>query len=214
MISPERLDALQRQWIRLIGPFGAASDTVYRPFDALVEAYSAPGRHYHTLAHIGDVLRVAGRLAPATTDPAAILLAAWFHDAVYDPRGIDNEARSAAFAADWLPVVGVPTEITTIVRQLILATNHAPGGPTDAAAIALIDADLAIFGAVPAIYKRYADAIREEYAFVPEAAYRVGRARVLQGFLDRPTIYRHPIMVAEGEAAARTNLTAELARLA
>ncbi|HVL11359.1 MAG TPA: hypothetical protein VM529_02255, partial [Gemmata sp.] len=94
MISPERLDAMQGQWVRLLAPFGVAPAAAYPPFDALVAAYSAPGRHHHTLEHLAEMFRVAGRLAPQTDDPAAVQLAIWFHDAVYDPRAKDNEARS------------------------------------------------------------------------------------------------------------------------
>ena len=94
-----------------------------------------------------------------------------------------------------------------------VCASHAPAGPADPAAVALLDADLAVLGAAPAVYQRYAADIRREYAHVPDAAYRAGRARVLQAFLGRDAIYRHPVTHAEGEAAARANLAAELAGL-
>lgn len=213
MISPERLDLMQRGWHRLAASFGGDPATVYAPFDALVTAYQEPHRHYHTLEHIADVLRVVPRLLPADADPRPTLLAVWFHDAVYDPRVADNEARSADLAGQLLPGVGVPADVVGEVRRLVLATAHADDAPDDPAFIALVDADLAILGASPVRYQRYAAAIRAEYLHVPDADYRAGRARVLLRFLDRPAIYRHPLMRAEGEAAARANMAAEVAGL-
>src|SRR5262245_19242521 len=99
MVSPERLESMQKEWVRLLAPLGASAAAAYAPFDALVAAYSEPARHYHNLEHLGEMFRVASRLATHADDATAVQLAIWFHDAIYDPRGKDNEARSAAFAA-------------------------------------------------------------------------------------------------------------------
>ena len=77
----------------------------------------------------------------------------------------------------------------------------------------LLDADLAILGAAPQRYARYAADIRKEYSWVPEADYRAGRAAVLERFLASPRIYQTPLMFDEGEQSARANLRAELAEL-
>jgi predicted metal-dependent HD superfamily phosphohydrolase len=55
--------------------------------------------------------------------------------------------------------------------------------------------------------------VRIEYAFVPDAGFRVGRARVLHAFLARPAIYATPPVHAELEARARANLARSLAQL-
>jgi predicted metal-dependent HD superfamily phosphohydrolase len=77
----------------------------------------------------------------------------------------------------------------------------------------LLDADLAILGATEERYRQYAADIRREYAWVPDAEYRAGRASVLEVFLARPRIYWHELTFEEGEARARANLRAELAGL-
>ena len=89
-------------------------------------------------------------------------------------------------------------------------TTRAPGvnGET-----ILLDADLAILGADPDEYARYARAIRQEYAWVPEADYRRGRTTVLQGFLVRARIFRLDRIHERLDAAARRNLRDELAAL-
>jgi predicted metal-dependent HD superfamily phosphohydrolase len=207
MISPERVEALQGQWVRLVARWGVTPAAAYPVFDRLVAAHAEPHRHYHTLEHVAEVLRVAGRLGASP----AVLLAVWFHDAVYDPRAADNEERSATLAAELLGGLGVPA--VERVADLIRATTHA-AGPADAETAVLLDADLAILGAAEVRYRRYAADIRREYAHVPDDAYRHGRAAVLRAFLARERIYRTEVMFAEGEAAARRNLADELAGLA
>jgi predicted metal-dependent HD superfamily phosphohydrolase len=49
----------------------------------------------------------------------------------------------------------------------------------------LLDADLAILNAEANQYWDYANAIRQEYAWVTDAEYRVGRQAVLEKFLQR-----------------------------
>jgi predicted metal-dependent HD superfamily phosphohydrolase len=211
MISPERLDALQRIWVWLVQPYGVDPATAYPVFDRVVAAYAEPHRHYHTLEHVGEVLRVVGRLASVTTSLRAVQLAAWLHDVVYDPRATDNETRSADLAERELRGLGVPPDDVTRVSELVRSTAHFAAEPfTGPDVDVLHDADLAILGASEVRYRRYADDVRKEYAWVPDADYRAGRTKVLQAFLARPHVYRTGVMRAEGEEAARRNMTAEI----
>jgi predicted metal-dependent HD superfamily phosphohydrolase len=206
---------MQANWVKLLGNFGIEPAAAYPPFDALVAAYSAPERHYHNLEHLGEMFRVVGRLAAHTDDPLAVQLAIWFHDVVYDPRAKDNEAHSAALAAEMLSPLGIPAATIDRVARLVNATAHlAPAEPTaDRDTAVLLDADLAILGAAEERYRRYAADIRKEYAFVPDADYRKGRAAVLRLFLARPRIFVNQLLFEEGEARARANLAAELKEL-
>lgn len=207
MISPERLDQFQRQWANLLGSFGVSPSVAYPVFDRLVAAYAEPHRHYHTLEHLGEMLRVVARLP--VVDSRAVQLAVWFHDVVYDPRAKDNEDRSADRVAEWLGPLGVPglTRVTELVRATAHLTAEAASGPDT---LALLDADLAILAAAEHRYQRYAADIRREYDWVPDEAYRTGRIAVLETFLARPRLFHTEVMFAEGEAAARRNLTSEV----
>ena len=214
-VSPERVEAMQQAWTKLLERYRVTAEHAYPVFDVIVAAYTSPERHYHNLEHLSEMFRVVGRLAPNVDDPAAAQLAIWFHDAVYDPRAKDNEARSGELAVDLLGPIGVPASTIERVVRLIRATAHMvsyePPGDRDTAT--LIDADLAILGAAEERYKRYAGDIRKEYAWVPEEDYVKGRAEVLRKFLARPRIFTHPLMFEEGETRARKNLTAELETL-
>ncbi len=77
----------------------------------------------------------------------------------------------------------------------------------------LLDADLAVLGADPAAYAAYVSGVRHEYAHVDDGAWRVGRGRVLEGFLAAEAIYRTPTARDWWESHARANLAAELATL-
>src|SRR5262249_17863712 len=124
----------------------------------------------------------------------------------------DNEERSADMARAALGELAVAPQLIDRVEQLILATKtHRTDG--DPGAEVLLDADLAILGSDPARYDWYADAIRREYAWVPESAYRPGRPRIWQQFLDRAGIYRTPPMQSAREDQARANLRREMVRL-
>jgi len=176
--------------------------------------WSEPGRAYHTLRHLDEVLAVVAALRAAgepVADPAAVVLAAWYHDAVHDPRATDNEDASAELARRELGGLGVDRARVERVAALVLATrDHLPADP-DAAV--LVDADLAVLGTEPVRYAAYAAAVRREYAAVHDDAWRTGRAAVLAGFLARPRIYTTPTQHDRAEARARANLTAELADL-
>jgi predicted metal-dependent HD superfamily phosphohydrolase len=214
MPSPERLEALQQQWVRLVAGYGVSAADAYPPFDLLAAAYSSADRHYHNLDHLHEMFRVAGRLALSTDDAGAVQLAIWFHDAVYDPRAKDNESRSADLCVDLLGPIGVPASVLEKVVRLIRATAHATSDPpSDRDTGVLLDADLAILGGTPERYRRYAADIRREYAWVPDGEYRRGRAIVLERFLARPRIYWHELTFEEGEERARANLRAELDEL-
>jgi predicted metal-dependent HD superfamily phosphohydrolase len=101
------LAGLQAAWRQLLRDVGADLTEGERVFAALVEAYRGPGRVYHTLDHVGSVLAAVNAQAHQACDLCALRLAAWFHDAVYDPRASDNEERSAAWAGQALGELGV-----------------------------------------------------------------------------------------------------------
>jgi predicted metal-dependent HD superfamily phosphohydrolase len=175
--------------------------------------YTQPHREYHNLMHIEDVLLRVEELEPPTEHELALALAAWFHDAVYQPGQDDNEDRSAYAAYDALEQVGAdPGLIAEVVRLIRLTADHDPDDD-DLAGAVLCDADLAILAAAPDRYMQYATAIRQEYVHVTEEDFRAGRAKVLRRFLDRPTIFHTAHGREHWEAAARANITAEIASL-
>lgn len=187
----------------------APENSVKQAFQDIIAAYSSPERHYHTIAHIVQILSTIRELRPENA--IAVQIAAWFHDVVYDSQAQDNEERSADVADQVLRSLQVDPETIAIVRQLILCTKHHQADDRDSEI--LLDADLAILGAVPANYQIYATAIRQEYAWVPDAQYRAGRKQVLEKFLQRDRIFLTTQLFEQLEAPARANLQAEIQAL-
>lgn len=179
--------------------------------DALIAAYCGSDRHYHDIRHIAAMLDLLEQHAMPATDWVAIRWAILYHDVVYDPRRKDNEAESAAAMQRDFAALGLDPALAARVNALIMATRHGEvAAPGDATTALLIDLDLAVLAAAPDAYDAYAAAIRREYAHVPETLYRDGRARVLQGFLDQPAIYRTEALRTRWEASARANLAREI----
>jgi predicted metal-dependent HD superfamily phosphohydrolase len=205
-------EQLRHQWQELLRTFAVPQALAEKTFEHLVAAYSEPGRFYHTLAHIENVLTTIARLTTDAPHPA-LQFAAWFHDAVYDTHAKDNEEKSAALARTMLPQLNIPADIVATTERLILLTKfHVPDSDGDEEKI-LVDADLAILGTTPNEYEEYAKAIRREYAWVPGAEYRAGRSRNLAEFLKRSRIYHTEEMLAEYEQQARRNVAAEISLL-
>jgi len=179
----------------------------------LLGRWSEPQRHYHTVTHLSAVLDVVDRFAELAPHPERVRLAAWMHDAVYDPRALGdaNEQDSAEFAWGLLATLGVPDEVATEVSRLVgLTAGHATeDGDRDGEL--LCDADLAVLAGDEQAYARYTAAIRREYAHVPDADFRAGRAQVLKALLELPAIYRLEPLRAAWEDRARANLERELA---
>ena len=172
----------------------------------LLSRWSEPHRRYHTTDHLTAVLDVIDRYAGLAVDPDTVRLAAWFHDAVYDPAAPDNEERSARLTESTLPD---PVEVARLVR---LTASHQVG-PGDPDGALLADADLSILAAAPDAYDRYAATVRAEYAHVPDAAFRAGRAAILRELAGRPALYRIVPPRTDWHARAVANLRRELARL-
>ncbi|HEU4347494.1 MAG TPA: metal-dependent phosphohydrolase [Actinoplanes sp.] len=210
--------SLVRRWIRAVQGVGATADDA--DLDAagryLLGRWSEPHREYHDVTHLSAVLDVVDRFSGLANDPDRVRVAAWMHDAIYDPRALGdaNERDSAEFAEGLLTTLGVPAEAATEVARLVgLTAGHATG-ENDPDGELLCDADLAILAADDDRYAQYAAAIRREYAHVPDDAFRAGRTRVLTILLELPSIYRHAPLRDAWESTARANLERELSRLA
>ncbi len=194
------------EWLRLVG-----DDTA---LTALIRRHRERHRRYHTLDHVLAVVRHVGELAgdERIDDLGAVVAAAWFHDAVYEPRSLANERASARLARRDLAKLGWSGERADVVATMIEGTAHHTD-PADIDTAVLFDADLAILGTAPDAYSAYVANVRAEYAHVDDESWQAGRADVLTSFLGRDRIFATATGGDRWEAAARTNLAAELEEL-
>jgi predicted metal-dependent HD superfamily phosphohydrolase len=165
--------------------------------------YGEPHRAYHDAAHVG-LLWLRHLLHGGDAGDRDLALAILFHDAVYAPLAKDNEERSAALLAALVP------GDTSWAQSAIRATaDHLAYTGQDCRVRRLLDLDLTPLAERPAVFDRNTAFLRHEYAAVPAADWRSGRALVLGRFAAAPAIYRTRL-AAHYEARARVNLMAEL----
>jgi predicted metal-dependent HD superfamily phosphohydrolase len=198
------------RWAALWRELGAPPDRSV--LEQLLARYGEPWRAYHTLLHVHDCLGHLDWALHLSQRPAEMELALWFHDAVYDTRRADNEELSARWAHRHALEQGLPSDVATRVRDLILATKH-DALPPDGEAALMIDIDLAILGQPVVAFDPYETQVRQEYGWVEERAFCRGRAAILEGFLQRDSIYQTDHFRGCFEHQARLNLERSLVNL-
>ncbi|HEX6248240.1 MAG TPA: hypothetical protein VFZ64_10245 [Nocardioidaceae bacterium] len=181
--------------------------------DDLLARHAEPHRGYHDTRHLAEVLErldlLLARPEAAGVDRDAVVLAAWYHDAVYDGRP-DDVDRSAALAEHTLTAAGAPAELVAEVARLVrLTLEHRPA-EDDLAGQVLCDADLAILAAGPERYGEYVAGVRREYSHLDEDTFRGGRAEILRALLDKPRLFHTAAARQWWEDEARANVTREL----
>lgn len=194
-------------------PASAPAGLTARVGEDLLARWSEPHRHYHTVSHLGVVLTVIEEQSEWAEDLTAVRLAAWYHDAIYDPHRVDNEEASAILAETTLPELGVGADrVAEVARLIRLTASHDPI-PGDRNGGLLTDADLCVLASPPDVYQTYTAAIRREYAHVPDPAFTAGRASVLHNLLSLPRLFHTPLLRDRWEDPARANITRELSGL-
>lgn len=179
--------------------------------------HAGPDRGYHGWRHPRALLTLLDEVRGRLHDPLAVEAAILFHDAVYEPRAGDNEARSAVLARDRLAERLAPETLDRAVRMIEATERHrVPDGIGAAEAADLrifLDMDLSILGADTERFDAYEAGVRHEYREVPEALFRSGRSRILAGFLARERLFLSDWGRQRFEAAARANLGRSIAAL-
>lgn len=184
--------------------------------DQLIGCYQETQRRYHSLQHLAECIAILNALPSSirldVATQAEIEMALWFHDAIYDVKGSDNEQKSANWAQKQLSDAGAAADAAQRVHSLIMATKH-DAKPQLASEQLLVDVDLSILGAAPSRFAQYDKQVRQEYAWVPDDVFCEKRIAVLQQFLAHPFIYCTPYFRETREAQARENLQLAVTQL-
>jgi predicted metal-dependent HD superfamily phosphohydrolase len=171
--------------------------------------YSNKKRHYHTLAHLENLLAQLTAIKGQIKNWDTVLFTLFYHDIVYNSLKKDNEEKSAELADSRLKSIAVPQSIIDNCKAQILATKqHLPSH--DADTNYFTDADLSILGADWETYSVYSKQVRKEYSIYPALIYNPGRKKVLEHFLKMGRIFKTDYFFAKFEAHAKENLQREL----
>lgn len=204
-----RMPDLALAWLRTAQNAGARGDVAGAGANLLTR-WVEPHRHYHDVHHLRAVLAHIDELADNAFDADLVRLAAWFHDAVYDPTAGGNEHRSAMLARKALGALYVDDASVDEVRRLVELTAAHDPDETDRNGAVLCDADLAVLASTHEDYASYVMAVRAEYEHLDDHTFASGRAEVLRSLANRPALYRTAHGRTHWEAVARDNLTREL----
>ncbi|PCJ15819.1 MAG: hypothetical protein COB04_12620 [Gammaproteobacteria bacterium] len=200
-------DFLQAQWSLMVPGSESNKELQNKQFDQLIQAYSEPHRHYHTLQHLQQLF---DELASLGVQDEAILWSVWYHDIVYQPKKSNNESKSADIAAQCLQALAVAPSIIERVHHCILATKH--HHTSDPLCQIFLDADMAILGTCAADYQRYTEQVALEFQSIPTFLYKRGRKKFLNALLKQQAIFITPQFHDRYESQARTNIQWELAQ--
>ncbi|MEM1136879.1 MAG: hypothetical protein AAGI07_13660 [Bacteroidota bacterium] len=176
----------------------------------LINRYNESHRKYHNLYHIRDMLNTIDRESKHLKKPALLLLATWFHDAIYSPENTDNETKSAELAAEVLENSSLAPKEITYISSLIKATAKHNWQDKNMDTAIFLDTDLSILGASNANYDIYAHHIRMEYKQFADEVYSQGRTKVLKSFLQKKYIFNTALFREKFEQKARLNISREI----
>lgn len=194
-------------WIPLFP--GVSLDLIMYQFRGVAGRYCAFGRYFHCLDHPVDLLLKQRLLFPDA--PRCVLLALWLHDIVYTPGSPYSEEDSAMVAFQILTELGIPkAEIEEVMSYIIMTKEHLP--TTNLEGI-VSDLDMYSLGDPWEEYKAGGALIRKEYKILPKKLYVSGRKAFITKTLDHEHIYWDPVIRAEREDQARSNLKQEWSEL-
>jgi len=198
------------QWIRLWERFEVREPDT-ETFERLMAAYSEPQRRYHTPQHLDECFTMFEELRSVAEHPEEVEFALWFHDAIYDTKQQDNEAKSAEWAREVALDHNLQPDVAERIHRLIMITRH-DREPHDPDEKVIVDVDLSILGSSSERFDEYEAQIREEYGWVPGFIFRAKREKILTRFTARAAIFNTPKFVEAYEAQARSNLERALQR--
>lgn len=204
------MNILRNRWHMLTEKFNAPIEVTEGLFESIEGAYSGVNRHYHNLSHLEFMFAEIDRENIGDTQ---IEFATWYHDAVYKPGSKRNEQKSADVARHALTSLGAEPKLIEKVNDMIMATRHHACDPDDETIALFLDVDMAILGTQPAVYRRYADAVRKEIRWLPDFIYRKTRSEFLATLKQRDALFLTPRFYARYEKQARENIERELASL-
>ena len=147
----------------------------------LPKRWSERHRHYHALHHLIQILQDIEKSAWFTelslVDKHALLLAAFFHDIIYDPKRTDNEDKSIEYFLN--SYISRDIKLMYVVRNLIEVTKYRkrPFGKLEKI---FWEADNAGFRKGFSHLMKNEKLLQKEFAHVPREKYKKGKIEFIK----------------------------------
>lgn len=146
----------------------------------LKNLWADPKRVYHNINHLTQILQdIESNIyfkELAVYEKRILLLAAFFHDAYYDPQKKDNEDKSIEFFKQAYQHNDI---VKSKVIRLIHCTKHRKR-PTEKLEKIFWDANNSILTQNYSKLIEYEKKIRKEFSFIPESKYKLKRIEFLK----------------------------------
>lgn len=194
--------------------FGADEADLKTKMAMLQNRYSEGQRRYHTFEHLQEVFGELIEHQDDIENPLLVGFADLYHDSFYDPMAVPgrNEYLSSVLGRDEVePLYG--WNLAAKVGYFITATARHEEQSENSDLSFFLDADLAILGAEPERYDRYAGDIAVENEHYPAHIYIPGRIAVLQKLSTRSLglgIFTTEVMRDKYEYQAQENISREI----
>jgi predicted metal-dependent HD superfamily phosphohydrolase len=194
-----------------------AGDTLLAQIDGLKRRYDEPWRRHHDFQHPLELFAILLKFKEEMDDPNAVGWTIMYHDSIYDPEAEPgrNEELSARLAEAETPAFLATKAVNKVAGITRATAGHTPVDLGRDCEL-FLDGDLAILGAPPERYERYALDIREEYGHVPTEIYVPARIDILGKLASRHEdtgVYTTEPFQAEFEEQAQINIAGEIEEL-
>ncbi|MDI9587807.1 MAG: hypothetical protein QM234_02450 [Acidobacteriota bacterium] len=186
---------------------------------SLLDYWCASTRPYHNAGYLARVIAAIDELSEVSHSPDLLRAAIWYIGMIPPDAILLDSPEPSKFRdscperiSESLQSLGVDHEVAGRACDLLscVARHVAPLADVDASA--LVDASMCDLASTPQEYKKYRQALREEYSHLSTLQYQIARRRYIKTLLGRPSIYFSP-GAADWEPLARQNLEAELANI-
>ena len=156
----------------------------YDVIDDILLKWNEPHRHYHNLTHLSDMLSKIEDMFVENIDGfkyESYILAAFFHDVVYDPKSIKNEENSVKYFQEVSE--NLHKDLVESVSNLIMTTKSREIPIDDFYKVFwLIDNDVLINSNLEQLIE-YENKIFKEFQFVSYDVYKSKRISFLKNEL-------------------------------
>ena len=153
--------------------------------NTLLSMWNESHRHYHNLNHLNDLIEQINENKSKFSEKEyeKLMLAAIFHDCVYDPMSSTNEEDSANFLMEC--VVDKSNSDILDVKQIILDTKT--HNSTTPLSESFNKFDMSIVERDFSELLEWENGIHEEFSVYPKEEYKEGRVKFLESLLDKYT---------------------------
>lgn len=156
-----------------------------KAFNELPIRWSEPTRHYHNVNHLIDIIKNIEEHKDfkylSVFEKQSLLLAAFFHDVIYDAKRKDNEDQSIKYFLS--SYKGGNLTMSKLVCELIETTKYRKR-PLDKLKKIFWESDNYKFKGSYENFLKNEKLIRKEFSFVPNEEYKQKRLEFLNSNLD------------------------------